>query len=513
MLDLKEDWSISFAECGFMGNYYVGASCCLLEHYPRFILDSSQIYGASAGALMAAVLAIGSHIEKMFDWDEEWNISFAGCGFRSVYYLGALSCFLQNVPRLVHGASRICGASSGCLVAAALTVGIPIEQFCADVLSVAREARRHTLGVFHPSFSLLRTVRASLLEKLPADAHLKASGRLCVSLTRLTDGRNVLVSEFNSREELIQVLMCSCFFPVYCGFTPPSYRGVYYMDGALSNNMPLFERRNTITVAPFSGESDVCPRDGSFNFIEVHYGNVSIHVNSGNVHRIWTSFLPPSMEDLAEICHSGYMDALQFLRERDLLGTQSLCPGLIVETDSVNPACCELVKKRGSEELRLNGLNSDEEEDLCLGLKVEKLPAGIKKVLCEAVRDSRGGDSRGSQLTEFLPVKMVVYLLSLLMLPFEMAFSLSKSLISSLLTSTGDLFRNAWSSGGEDINSAFPERYAFNSDLRSRTGENNKPFSSTDYKLRQSSSLGHQRKPGSLPPPLPLLGSPQPPLV
>ncbi|KAK5927571.1 hypothetical protein CgunFtcFv8_012713 [Champsocephalus gunnari] len=404
--------------------------------------------------------------EKMFDWDEEWNISFAGCGFRSVYYLGALSCFLQNVPRLVHGASRICGASSGCLVAAALTVGVPIEQFCADVLSVAREARRHTLGVFHPSFSLLRTVRASLLEKLPADAHLKASGRLCVSLTRLTDGRNILVSEFNSREELIQVLMCSCFFPVYCGFTPPSYRGVYYMDGALSNNMPLFERRNTITVAPFSGESDVCPRDGSFNFIEVHYGNVGIHVNSGNVHRIWTSFLPPSMEDLAEICHGGYMDALQFLRERDLLGTRSLCPGLIVETDSVNPACCELVKKRGSEELRLNGLNSDEEEDLCLGLKVEKLPAGIKKVLCEAFRDSRGGDSRGSQLTEFLPVKMVLYLLSLLMLPFEMAFSLSKSLISSLLTSTGDLFRSAWSSGGEDMNSAFPERYAFSSDLR-----------------------------------------------
>ncbi|KAK1887888.1 Patatin-like phospholipase domain containing protein 2 [Dissostichus eleginoides] len=408
----------------------------------------------------------------MFDWDEEWNISFAGCGFRSVYYLGALSCFLQNVPRLVHGASRICGASSGCLVAAALTVGIPIEQFCADVLAVAREARRHTLGVFHPSFSLLRTVRASLLEKLPADAHLKASGRLCVSLTRLTDGRNVLVSEFNSREELIQVLMCSCFFPVYCGFTPPSYRGVYYMDGALSNNMPLFERRNTITVAPFSGESDVCPRDGSFNFVEVHYGNVSIHVNSGNVHRIWTSFLPPSMEDLAEICHSGYVDALQFLRERDLLGTQR------------------------SEELRLNGLNSDEEEDLCLGLKVENLPAGIKKVLCEAFRDSRGGDSRGSQLTEFLPVKMVLYLLSLLMLPFEMAFSLSKSLISSLLTSTGDLFRNTWSSGGEDMNSAFPERYAFNSDLRSRTGENNTNFSST--KTTNSNKTLHWNTNGKL---------------
>ncbi|CAF88366.1 unnamed protein product, partial [Tetraodon nigroviridis] len=31
------------------------------------------------------------------------------------------------------------------------------------------------------------------------------SGRLCVSLTRLADGRNLLVSQFDSREELVQV--------------------------------------------------------------------------------------------------------------------------------------------------------------------------------------------------------------------------------------------------------------------------------------------------------------------
>lgn len=65
----------------------------------------------------------------MWDWDEQWNISLAGCGFRSVYYLGALSCILQQAPQLVHGAAKICGASSGCLVAAALAVGIPIGEF------------------------------------------------------------------------------------------------------------------------------------------------------------------------------------------------------------------------------------------------------------------------------------------------------------------------------------------------------------------------------------------------
>lgn len=70
----------------------------------------------------------------MFDWNQVrnqgWNLSFAGCGFRSVYYLGALSCFLDRVPQLVHGASRVCGASSGVLVAAAVTVGIPIGESC-----------------------------------------------------------------------------------------------------------------------------------------------------------------------------------------------------------------------------------------------------------------------------------------------------------------------------------------------------------------------------------------------
>lgn len=66
-----------------------------------------------------------------------------------------------------------------------------------------------------------------------------------------------------------------------------------YVDGALSNMMPLSEQRNTITMAPFSGESDICPREGSYNFFEVHYGNVSIQANTGNVYRVCTSFLPP----------------------------------------------------------------------------------------------------------------------------------------------------------------------------------------------------------------------------
>uniref|UniRef100_A0AAQ5ZHT9 triacylglycerol lipase n=1 Tax=Amphiprion ocellaris TaxID=80972 RepID=A0AAQ5ZHT9_AMPOC len=374
----------------------------------------------------------------MFNWVEEWNISFAGCGFRSIYYVGALSCILERVPQLVHGASKICGASSGCLVAAAVTVGIPIDQLCADLMTTAKEARKHTLGVFHPTFSLLRTARDSLLEKLPEDAHLRASGKLCVSLTRLSDGKNVLVSEFASREELIQVLMCSCFFPVYCGFIPPSYRGVRYMDGALSNNMPLFEQRNTITMAPFSGESDICPREGTFNLFEVHYGNVSIQVNTGNVHRVCTSFLPPTLEKLAEICHNGYMDALCFLRESDLLQAQYSPRSVGVKVGRVKPPCCELMnevvqaEERRKKTMLLNGQNHHQEDHRWLHHKaLEDLPVAIKKVLCEQCRNSYDGSSWQSQRTDLLPIKLLYFLLTVLILPIKLILFFTKSMILS----------------------------------------------------------------------------------
>lgn len=70
---------------------------------------------------------------------------------------------------------------------------------------MAKQARKHKLGPLHPSFNLLQFVKDSLLSSLPEDAHARASGKLCVSLTRVSNGRNVLVSEFNSREELIEV--------------------------------------------------------------------------------------------------------------------------------------------------------------------------------------------------------------------------------------------------------------------------------------------------------------------
>ncbi|XP_041705872.1 patatin-like phospholipase domain-containing protein 2 [Coregonus clupeaformis] len=403
-----------------------------------------------------------------------WNISFAGCGFTSIYYVGAFSCFLEQAPHLVQGASKISGASSGSVIAAVLTIGMPLERYCKNLMSMAREARKRKLGPLHPSFNLLKMVRDSMEHDLPADAHLRASGRLCVSLTRVSDGKNVLVSEFDSKEELIQVLLCSCFYPFYCGVIPPSYHGVRYVDGALSNNMPHFDLKNTIIVCPFSGESDVCPRESTLNFHEYHQNNASIQFNTNNLHRVIMSFLPPEPEVMAEMCQNGYMDALRFLRENNLLRSESPPAGVMIETDCPAASCYEMVNETASccerteataEETESTKtllrwrLNHPRKHHWWLDVhSIENLPVSIKKVLCEACRERHAG-SLFSQVTELLPVRVASYMF----LPVEVAFSIAKrfmdwipevpSDIRWLYGLAADMSRQAWNGGAQEINS------------------------------------------------------------
>lgn len=91
-------------------------------------------------------------------------------------------------------------------------------QACADVLALAKEARKRNLGPLHPSFNVIKIIRDGLMRNLPENTHQLSSGRLCISLTRVSDGKNALISNFNSKEEVIQV----CFFlATFTGFCNP----------------------------------------------------------------------------------------------------------------------------------------------------------------------------------------------------------------------------------------------------------------------------------------------------
>lgn len=246
------------------------------------------------------------------------NLSFAGCGFLGIYHVGVASCFKEYAPQI--SVKTISGSSAGALVAIAHICGNTQLGFATtDNLKVAMDARQRTLGPFHPNFDLNAIVQEALDRGLPDDAHVRATGVLNVSLTRQSDGSNVIINEFASRDELIQALLCSCFIPFFSGFVAPKLRGIAYVDGGFSNNLLKLDE-HTITVSPFCGEADICPLDDSFGaLMQINFAGTSIAVSPANMHRICNALLPAPPEVLKQLCQQGFDDGMRYLQKNKLI--------------------------------------------------------------------------------------------------------------------------------------------------------------------------------------------------
>lgn len=152
------------------------------------------------------------------------NLSLSGCGFLGIYHIGVISAFREHCPEYLM--DKISGCSAGSLVAACAICDCCLGQMVSDTLEIALKARSHALGPLHPSFNIVEILKNGLRRILPVDAHKICTDRLHVSITRWKDGKNFLVNKFESREDLIQALICSSFVPAYSGMVPPKFRGV-----------------------------------------------------------------------------------------------------------------------------------------------------------------------------------------------------------------------------------------------------------------------------------------------
>ncbi|XP_005307350.1 patatin-like phospholipase domain-containing protein 2 isoform X1 [Chrysemys picta bellii] len=362
----------------------------------------------------------------MFPLDSTWSISFAGCGFLGVYHIGVASCLQEHAPFLVANAKTIYGASAGALTATALVTGACLGEAGANIIQVSKEARKRFLGPLHPSFNLVKIIRSCLDKTLPDNGHEVARGRLGISLTRVSDGENVILSEFNSKEELIQACVCSTFIPVYCGLIPPSLQGVRYVDGGISDNLPQYELKNTITVSPFSGESDICPRDSSTNIHELRVTNTSIQFNLRNLYRLSKALFPPEPQVLRDMCKQGYRDALHFLKKNGLLHRpRPSRPLLAVENSSGERDPEEEEEEMGAEDqLRENAALAAVEDHI-----FEHLPPRLNQALLEACTERRG---LLVGITNLLPVRLASAMMIPYTLPVESAVSFTVRLLEWL---------------------------------------------------------------------------------
>ncbi|XP_037013457.2 patatin-like phospholipase domain-containing protein 4 isoform X1 [Artibeus jamaicensis] len=243
------------------------------------------------------------------------NLSFAACGFLGIYHLGAASALCKHGQKLLKNVKAFAGASAGSLAASVLlTAPEKIEECNEFIYQLAEEIRRQSLGAATPGYDFMARLRSGIESILPPDAHELAQHRLHVSITNTRTRKNLLVSSFSSREDLIQVLLASSFIPVYAGLRPVEYRGQKWVDGGLTNSLPILPLGRTVTISPFSGRLDISPRDKGRLDLYVNISNQNVMLSLANLVRLQQALFPPSQGKLKGLHQRGFADAVQFLR-------------------------------------------------------------------------------------------------------------------------------------------------------------------------------------------------------
>lgn len=91
-----------------------------------------------------------------------------------------------------------------------------------------------------------------------------------------------------------------------------------YVDGGLSDNIPAIND-STVTISPFSGESDICPSDDSANPLHIYLANTSMQFTMDNLYRLSRALFPPHPEILSDMCQQGFDDTLMYLQNNSKL--------------------------------------------------------------------------------------------------------------------------------------------------------------------------------------------------
>ncbi|KAK7884250.1 hypothetical protein WMY93_027373 [Mugilogobius chulae] len=185
------------------------------------------------------------------------------------------------------------------------------------MLHFAKQVRTFRLGPLNPYINVFHWLEHLLRKYVPDDAHKLACGRLAVAMTSLEDGKHIMITEYHSKEDIVQALLCSCFVPGYCGVTPPSFNGMYYLDGGFTGMQPVHPKTPTLTVCPFSGDVDICPSDAPCLW-EMVVSGTTLKANGANCGRVINALYPVTLESLEEAFASGYKDAIHFLLRNEL---------------------------------------------------------------------------------------------------------------------------------------------------------------------------------------------------
>ncbi|CAL8460544.1 g73 [Coccomyxa elongata] len=170
------------------------------------------------------------------------GFGFSAGGLLFPYYLGIVNTL--NELNVITDATPLAGASAGSLIAACHHSGLPAQQVKDACFLLADDCRRKgTRG-------RLGTVLSEFLyDLLPQDAHERCNHKTFVAVTRAWPRpQGELISEFHSREDLIEALLTSCHIPWWFqGTVGRNFRGALHFDGGLTNFCPAVNAPGVLT--------------------------------------------------------------------------------------------------------------------------------------------------------------------------------------------------------------------------------------------------------------------------
>ncbi|XP_063715866.1 patatin-like phospholipase domain-containing protein 4 isoform X2 [Symsagittifera roscoffensis] len=256
------------------------------------------------------------------------GISFSGAGFLGIYHFGVIAALKKHANSLVNKISRYAGASAGSLAACIMAVAPEkLDDAKTFLIATGEHINQLKRGPLNRDYDIMMDLETYLRKSLPEDAYVKADGRLFVSLTSavsISKISNIVSSSYTSNDHLIQCLLASCYIPMYAKSDAPSlehpdsdgiHRTTRMIDGGFTDNLPLFHDIPTISVSPFSGNTDISPNEtkGSPRLLFT-VNKLPVHLSAYNIRRGVHALFPPRKEVLIEYYDLGFSDCVDYLK-------------------------------------------------------------------------------------------------------------------------------------------------------------------------------------------------------
>lgn len=180
--------------------------------------------------------AAAEAIEASSGFPDSFDIAASGGGLLA-FYGGAVTSVLGTLARRgVIRVGTLHGVSSGALICSTFLGVESGFTRLEDVYRCYQIFARSTTGL-----GLSKAMRVFLDECLPPDIHVRASGRMHVTVTEIGPANwyvptRRVISTFATRDEFLDTVMASTIIPGLTSlrlFPPSSRPGAYWMDGAV----------------------------------------------------------------------------------------------------------------------------------------------------------------------------------------------------------------------------------------------------------------------------------------